>query len=229
MSIASVAILLGLHLHRQPYRSWIIKLLLVVNSKAARPALNFTSAPPQSPSPWQHTGVYAYQWLPLPQKFSLLMVTCLPALSQQFPTTPSFSSTFSISGMPAHFSQVFNHKPWDHSKCLFLPWPLILTHHQILLIIPPKCFLNLPTPLHISCPTSHLVLFGLLQWIPMAGTSLYPSLYLKYCTWIWHKRKTQKMLIEWMSDWMSQNIFMSNCSIVLSLSPLPHTGYMHLD
>lgn len=135
----------------------------------------------------------------LPQKFILLMITCLPALSHQSPTSPSIYSTFSIPGMPAHVSQVFNRKPWGCSKCLFLPWPFISIHHQVLLIIPPKCLLNLPTPLHLFCPTSHLVLFGLLQWTPMEQSSLYPSLNLKYCTWVWHKRRTQKMLIEWIS------------------------------
>lgn len=59
--------------------------------------------------------------------------------------------------------------------------------HQVLLILPLKCFSNMSTSLCLPCPTSLHLLLRLLRWTPMAGTVLYPSLYLKCCTWVWHK------------------------------------------
>lgn len=101
-STASFTVLLGLWLHRPPYKSWIIKVWLVVNSKGARPALTFTSAPPQSPFPWQHTGVHAYQGHPcLRNSFC----SWSPAF-QLSPTMPASPLAFSVPVMPTHFSQV---------------------------------------------------------------------------------------------------------------------------
>lgn len=67
--------------------------------------------------------------------------------------------------------------------------------HQVLLILLLKCLLNMSTPLCLPYPTSLHLLLRLLQWTPMAETILYPSLYLKYCTWVWHKI-TQKIFFE---------------------------------
>lgn len=98
----SFAVLLGLWLHRPPYKSWMIKMWLVVNSKGARLALTFTSAPPQSPFPWQHTGAHAYKGLPC-----LRNSFCLWSPALQFSSTVSASPlAFSIPVMPTHFSQV---------------------------------------------------------------------------------------------------------------------------